>query len=92
MITEREKELLKDWLIFNLQTVTKSNIQIIIDHVDRYFESPSEDDKRFTLQDMQDFGIYLMDGDYIHTITNRKELVEYVRKLSSDFISVKSKI
>lgn len=39
MITEKEKQLLNDWLSMNLQFTSKSNVELIVAHIDRYFSS-----------------------------------------------------
>ncbi len=36
-IPKEERQKLEDWLIQNLQSVSKSNVERIIDHVERYY-------------------------------------------------------
>ena len=50
--------------------------------------SPKEGKEKvrtYTYRELECFGIYLMSGDYIHTITNNKELVEHCKKQAQAF-------
>lgn len=44
-----------------------------------------EEVRTYTYRELEWFGVYLMSGDYIHTITNNKELVECCKKQAQAF-------
>ena len=44
-----------------------------------------EEVRTYTYRELERFGVYLMSGDYIHTITNNKELVEHCKKQAQAF-------
>ena len=45
-----------------------------------------EEVRTYTYRELECFGIYLMSGDYIHTITNNQELVQYCKKQAEHFL------
>jgi len=40
MITDNDKQKLQEWLEMNLQYTSKSNVELIVRHIDHYFQSP----------------------------------------------------
>ncbi len=42
--------------------------------------------RMFSYSELESFGINLMSGDYIHTINNNQELVQYCKKQAEHFI------
>jgi len=42
MITEKDKKNLEDWLVMNLQMANKNNVDLIVRHIDHYFQSTEE--------------------------------------------------
>jgi hypothetical protein len=45
MLTEKQKDKFKYWLVNNLQFTSVSNVERIVDHVDRYFSPESPESK-----------------------------------------------
>jgi len=44
--------------------------------------------KNIDKQELEEFGIYLMSGDHIYTITNNRELCEYVKKEAERYTEI----
>jgi hypothetical protein len=54
MLTHKQRVEFGDWLVNNLQLTSVTNIQHIIDHVDRYFSPESPDPKGNASAEEQD--------------------------------------
>lgn len=77
MITAKEKQQLSEWLVNNLQLTSKSNVELIVSHVDHYFLSPSPPTHRQYEKFMQ--GI-LQDAGAAENVDVR-QLNEFVKRL-----------
>ena len=65
---------------------SKRLIELYIQSLSQPIEPKSVEEVRtYTYRELERFGVYLMSGDYIHTITNNKELVEHCKKQAQAF-------
>jgi len=85
-------------IIENLPLKRQPHYQPFIDKMNNQGTEPrppknnSEDVYRITKSQIEQIVVGVLDGDYIHTITNRKELLEYAKKAVEEEISRLEKI
>ena len=90
------KDCLESFNINNMNHKEREALQKIVDLNSNYklvdavsiaTEALEQSEPRmFSYSELESFGINLMSGDYIHTINNNQELVQYCKKQAEHFI------
>ena len=85
---------MSDWGLFDVPSFDKAQYEfdghtshdVIIRLQSLSPKEGKEEVRTYTYRELERFGIYLMSGDYIHTIANDQELVQYCKKQAEHFI------